>query len=107
LAVLDAVEDAQQLTDAAHEQTLLIDFDPRPGCRGEDHMVAGLDRHPDADVIPPIEPWPNRKHDPLLGRRFLGPGGNDQAGATDSIGIELLDDHAVKEGAKLVAHLAP
>ena len=67
-------------------------------------MVAGLDRHPHADVVPPVEPGADREHDPVLGRRLVGAGRHEQAGAADPVGVELLDHDAVEQGAKLVAH---
>jgi hypothetical protein len=95
-AVLDLVEHAQKLPDAADEQALLVDLDPRPGSCRKHHVIARLDRHHDSDVVPPIETRPDREHDPLLGRRLVGSGRDQQPGAPYAVRIELLDDNSVK-----------
>jgi len=73
-AVLDALEHAEQLTDAAHEQALLLDLDPSARGRREHDMVAGLDRHLHADLLPPVQARADREHDPVLGRWLVGAG---------------------------------
>jgi hypothetical protein len=55
-------------------------------------------------VIPPVEPGADREHYAVLGRRLLGAGGHEQAGAADPVGVELLDHDAIEERAKLLAH---
>ena len=67
-------------------------------------MVAGLDRHPDAGLLPPIQPGPDRQHDPVLRRRLVRSGGNEQPGLADPVGLEFLDDDAIEKRAKVVAH---
>ena len=95
-AVLDGLQDPQQLADPAHEQPLLLDLDPHAGARREHHVVAGSDRHRDPHVIPPVEPGADREHDAVLGRRLLGAGRHEQPGAANPIGVELLDHDAVE-----------
>ena len=67
-------------------------------------MVTGLDRHPHADVVPPVEPGADGQHDPVLGRRLVGARGHQQPGAADAVGIELLDDDSVEQWAELATH---
>ena len=103
-AVGRRLEHAQQLTDPADEQPLLVDLDPGTRRGREDDVVAGLDRHPHADVIPPVEARADRQHDSLLRRRLVGAGGHQQAGAPDAVRIELLDHDAVEQRSQLAAH---
>jgi hypothetical protein len=103
-AISGAFEDAEQLTDTADEQAFLVNLHPDARRGGEDDVVARLDRHLNADVIPPVEARPNGEHDSLLRRWLVGSGRYEQPGPPEPIGVELLDDDAVEEGAKLVAH---
>jgi RecB family endonuclease NucS len=67
-------------------------------------VVAWLDGHPHADVVPPIQSWPHGQDDPVLRRRLLLARRDQQAGPPHAIWVELLDDDAVEQGAKLVTH---
>ena len=67
-------------------------------------MVAGLDGHAHAHVVPPVQSGPDREHDPLLGRRLVGAGGHEQSGTADAVGVELLDHDTVKQRFELAAH---
>ena len=40
----------------------------------------------------------------MLRRRLVRPGRDEQAGLADPVGLELLDDDAIEEWAKVVAH---
>src|SRR3954454_3211274 len=102
--LLDLLEHAQQLAHAAHEQPLLVDLHPRPRRGREDHVVARLDGHRDVRALPPVQPGPDGEHDPVLRRRLMGTGGDEQAGLADPVRLELLDDDAIEEGAKVLAH---
>src|SRR3954451_2885341 len=99
------VEHAEQLADAAHEQALLVDLDPGARAGGEDDVVAALDRHPDPRALPPVQARADGEDDPVLGRRLVRALGDEPAGLADAIGLELLDDDAVEERAKEVAHV--
>ena len=68
-------------------------------------MVAGRDRHLDAGLRPPVESRADREHDPVLGRRLVGAGRDEQPGLADAVGLELLDYDAVEEGSQLLAHV--
>jgi hypothetical protein len=103
-AILDPLEHPEELAHPAHQQALFVDLDPGAGGGWEDDMIAGFDRHRDADVIPPIEARPNGEHDPVLRRRLVGSRRYEQAGAPDAVRVELLDHDPVEDGAKLVAH---
>src|SRR5829696_867054 len=85
------LEHAEQLAHAADEQALLVDLDPGAGRGVEDHVVAGMHRHADADVLPPVEARADREHDPLLRRRVVAAGRDHEAGAPHPVGVELLD----------------
>jgi hypothetical protein len=98
------LEHAEELSHSADEQALLVDLHPRARGGREDHVIAGFDGHLHADVIPPVKPRSDRQDDPLLGRWLIGSWGDQQPGASDSIGIELLDDDAIEEWSQLVAH---
>ena len=102
--LLDELEHAEQLADAADEQPLLLDVDPGAGREREDDVVAGRHRHLDPGLRPPVEPRPDREHDPVLGRRLVGAGGDQQARLADPVGLELLDHDAVEEWAQLLSH---
>jgi hypothetical protein len=56
-------------------------------------------------MVPPVKPWTDRQHDPLLGRRLVGARRHKQSGAPNAIGIELLDHDPVEDGPQLVAHV--
>jgi hypothetical protein len=56
-------------------------------------------------VIPPVEARADREDDPVLGRRLIRSGRDDQARAPDAVGVELLDHDPVEQRTKLVAHL--
>src|SRR3954451_21789422 len=86
------LEHAEQLADAADEQPLLVDRDPRAGARGEHDVVAALDRHPDARALPPVEAGADGEDDPVLRRRLVRTRRDEQARLTDPVGLELLDD---------------
>ena len=90
--------------DAADEQPLLLDLDPDARAAGEDHVVAGRDRHLDAHAAPPVEPGADREHDPVLRRRLVLARRQEQPGAPDAVRIELLDHHLVEEGSQLLLH---
>jgi hypothetical protein len=60
-------------------------------------VVADLDRHLHPGTRPPVEPRPDREHDPLFGRRLVGAGRDDQPGAPHPVGVELLDHDLVEE----------
>ncbi len=78
-AVVALLEHAEQLPDPADQQPLLLDLDPGAR-RGREHdVVPGLDRHPHADVVPPVQSRADREHDPLLRRRLVGAGRHQQA----------------------------
>src|SRR3954452_18649319 len=98
------LEHAEDLRDAAHEQALLVDLDPHAGGCREHDVVAGPDGHRDADVLPPVLALADREHDPVLGRRLVAAGRDEQAGAAEALGLELLDDDAVEEGSEDVLH---
>ncbi len=105
-AVFDSLEHAEQLAHAAHQQALLVDLDPCSG-RGREHdVVAGPDRHLHADVVPPVKARSDREHDPLLRGWLIRAGRDEQPGAPDPVGVELLDHDAVEDRAKLISHLA-
>ena len=72
------LEHAQKLTYATDEQSFLIHLDPGTGRRREDDVVAALYGHLNPNVVPPVEPWANGEHDPLLRRRLVGPRGHEQ-----------------------------
>jgi len=76
-AVSRLLKHAKELADATDQQPLFVDFGPRPGGRRKDNMVAGLDRHPDANVIPPVEPRPDCEDDPLLRWWLVGASRNE------------------------------
>src|SRR5205807_8397323 len=95
-ALVDLLQHAQQLPDTAHEQPLLVDFDPGPGGGGEHDVIAGLDGHLHADMVPPVEAGADSQDDPLLGWRFVGAGRHEQSGAPDPIRVELLDNYAIE-----------
>ena len=67
-------------------------------------MVARRDRHLDADASPPVEPGPNREHDAVLGRRLVIARRQEQPGAPNPVGLELLDDHLIEQRAQLLLH---
>jgi hypothetical protein len=98
--------DAKKFADAADEQTLLVDLDPGTGRRREHDVITAVDRHFDADVVPPIEARADREHDPVLGWRLVVTGRNQKAGATYPIRVELLDHDSIEEGTQFVAHAA-
>src|SRR3954454_3252586 len=100
----DLFEDPEDLADTADQQALLVDVDPRAGRGMEDDVVAWGDRHAEADVLPPVLALADREHDPVLGRRLVGAGRDEQPGAAEPLGLELLDDHAVEEGAQEMLH---
>jgi protein-S-isoprenylcysteine O-methyltransferase Ste14 len=97
-------EHAEDLADATDQQTLLVDLDPRTGRGGEDDVVAGGDRHPDADVLPPVQALADGEHDPVLRWRLVRAGGHEQAGASEALRLELLDHDAVKQRAQELLH---
>src|SRR5437764_819602 len=105
-AVLNLLEYPQKLADPAHQQALLVDLDPRAGRCREHHVVAGLDRHHHAHVVPPVEPRADREHDPVLRWRLIGSRRDDQPRAADPVGVELLDDDPVEQRPKVIAHLS-
>ena len=69
-------------------------------------MVAGADRHRDAGGLPPVDPGPDREHDPVLRRRLVRAGRDDEPGLADPVGLELLYDNPVEERPELLAHAA-
>src|SRR4051794_23083152 len=83
------LEHAEQLAHPADEQALLVDVHPGAGRRREDHVVARLDRHLDADVLPPVETRPDGQHDPVLGRRLVRAGRDEQPRLAHAVGLEL------------------
>src|SRR4051812_9571368 len=100
----DLFEDAEDLADAADQQALLVDIDPRARRGVEDDVVAGRDRHAHADVVPPVQALADREDDPVLGRRLVGAGRHEQPRAAEALRLELLDHHAVEEGTQEVLH---
>ena len=70
-------------------------------------MVARRDRHPEPRALPPVDPWPDGKDDPVLGRWLVRSSWHDEAGGAHAVRLELLDDDAVEEGAQLVGHCGP
>ena len=103
--LLELLEHAEQLADAAHEQPLLLDLDPHASAAGEDHVVAGPTGILMPDAAPPVEPRADREHDPVLRRRLVLTRRQQQPGAPDAIRVELLDDHLVEEGPQLLLHV--
>src|SRR5688500_15308347 len=101
---LERLEDPEELADAADEEPLLVDLDPDAGRRREDDVVAGLHRHLDPGLFPPVEAGTDREHDSLLRRRLVASRRHDQARAADAVRVELLDDDLVEQGAELVAN---
>jgi hypothetical protein len=95
-ALIDVLEDAEQLADAADEQPLLVDLDPRAGGSWEHDVVPGSHRHLHADVIPPIEPGADGQHDAVLGRRLVAARWNEQPRSAYAIRIKLLDHDTVE-----------
>ena len=95
-------EHPQQLAHAAHEQALLVDLDPGAGGGRKDDVVAGLHRHLDPCLLPPVQSGANREHDPLLRRRVVASRRHHQARASHAVGIELLDHHSVEQRPELV-----
>jgi hypothetical protein len=67
-------------------------------------VIARLDGHHHADVVPPVQAGPDREHDPVLRRRLVGARRDEQAGSPYAIGVEFFDDDAVEQGSQLVAH---
>jgi very-short-patch-repair endonuclease len=65
-------------------------------------MVAWLHGHLDPGLLPPVEPRPDREHDPLLRGRIMGAGGHDESGPAHPVLIELLDHYLVEERPKLM-----
>ena len=105
-ALRGGLEHAEQLADAADQQLLLVDLDPDAGRGGEDDVVARADGHGHAGGLPPVDPRPDREHDPVLGRRLVRARRHDEARLADPVRLELLDDHPVEEGTQLLAHAA-
>jgi hypothetical protein len=87
---------AEELAHAADEKPLLLHLDPGSGGGRKDDVIAGLDWHAHADVIPPVQAGTDGEHDALLGRWLVGAGRYHQARPAHPVGIELLDDHTVK-----------
>jgi hypothetical protein len=98
------LEDAQKLDHTAHEQPLLVDLDPDAGGGGKDDVITGLHRHFDAGLLPPVEPGPDGEHDPLLRRRIVRSGRDDEPGPPHPVGIELLDHDLVEQWPELMPH---
>lgn len=96
-AVLHLLEHPQQLAHPADQQAFLLDLHPCARRRWKDDVVTWTDRHPHPDVIPPVEAGADRKHDPVLRRWLVRARGYEQAGAPDTIRIELLDDDSVEK----------
>jgi hypothetical protein len=65
-------------------------------------VIARLDGHVDTGALPPVEPGPDRQHDPLLGRRLVDALRHHEAGPPHAVLVELLEDDLVEQGAKLV-----
>jgi hypothetical protein len=68
-------------------------------------MVTRLDRHYDANVIPPVQARADGQHDSVLGRRLLGSWWDEESRPPDPVRIQFLNDHPVENGAKLTAHV--
>jgi hypothetical protein len=98
------LEDAEELDHPAHEQPLLVDLDPDAGRRGKDDVITGLNGHLDAGLLPPVEPGPDGEHDPLLGRRVVCAGRDDEPGPPHPILIELLDHDLIEQRPKVMPH---
>ena len=56
-------------------------------------------------LLPPVQAGADGEHDPVLRRRLVGPGGTSRPDCADPVGLELLDDDAIEERAKDVAHV--
>jgi len=105
-AILHRLEHSEQLADAAHEQTFLVNLDPRPRRGREHHMIPSLDGHPHADVVPPVKAGADCEHDPVLWRRLVGARRHDQPGAPHAVGIKLLDHDPIEQRAQLITHFS-
>ena len=75
-----------------------------PALPGNTTWSPGRDGHLDPDAAPPVEPGPDRQHDPVLRRRLVLAGRQEQPGAPHPVGVELLDDHLVEERPQLLLH---
>lgn len=102
LALGQRLENAQELSHAADEQTLLVNLHPGAGRGWKDDVIARLHRHLYADLLPPVEPRAHSEHDSLLRRRVVATGRYDQAGPPYAVLIELLHDHPVEQRLELV-----
>ena len=75
LRLLDALEHAEQLADAADEQALLVDLDPGAGGGGEDDVVAGLTGICTPAASHQSRPGPTASTMPCCGGGSCEPGG--------------------------------
>ena len=71
----ERLEGAEDLANPADEQALLVHLDPDARRGGEDHVVAGLHRHLDAGVLPPVEARADASTIPCWGGGSWLPGG--------------------------------
>jgi hypothetical protein len=90
------LEHTEELNDPAHEEPFLVDLDPHAGRCREYDVIAWVHRHLDPGLLPPVEPRPNREHDPLLRRWVVSARRDDEAGPPHPIRIELLDHDLVE-----------
>jgi len=65
-------------------------------------VVARLNGHLHAGLLPPVEPWPHREDDALLGRRVVRPSGDDEARSAHPILVELLDHDLIEQRPQLM-----
>ncbi len=95
-ALVGLLQHSEQLSNPANQQPFLLHLHPRASRGWEDDVIAGPDRHPYSNVVPPVEAWTDGQDDPMLGRGLIAARGHEQSGAADPVGIELLDDDAIK-----------
>ena len=72
----------------------------------EHDVVAWLDRHRHAGVLPPVHALPDGEHDPVLRRRLVRARRDHEPGLAHALGLELLDDDPVEQRAQDVLHTA-
>ena len=75
-----------------------------PAENGKTTWSPGPDRHLDTGLTPPVASGADREHDPVLRRRLVRAGRNDEAGLADAVGLELLDDDTVEQRPQVLAH---
>jgi hypothetical protein len=98
------LEHSEELDDAADEEALFVDLHPDARRCRKDDVVARLDGHLDAGLLPPIQAGPDGEDDALLRRRVVRSRRDDEPGSAHPILIELLDHHLVEERSELVTN---